>query len=339
LGSTSLLSDGDGDQVPGSRVSYYPYGQTRAGDLATLPTDFGFTGQRNDATIGLYDYHARWYDPALGRFISADTLVPDPASPQDFNRYTYVSNNPLRYVDPTGHRDMGLREQEMWDWTLHDKLHTVDKGDWGQGWTAKDTGVVLWAVGTIAGAASLPSLGRAAVTTVGDAALKFSIAHPLEFIFTKAVAEEAVEAVITGTPFDPAMVALDILTQGGDDLLPRKRRRPDLYRGGGPDTPNFQLRTPDKPYRNGGWDITLDPEGYVGPGSGGWSTSSELRPHWKYPWRYPADAPEPEGVKIYQDIPDTDPTHWSWAPAYRMPYEEFKQRVRSSRSHWERLER
>jgi RHS repeat-associated protein len=69
-----------------------------------LPTDFGFTGQRNDATIGLYDYHARWYDPYLNRFISADTIVPDPNNPQDFNRYAYVRNNPLRYIDPSGHQ-------------------------------------------------------------------------------------------------------------------------------------------------------------------------------------------------------------------------------------------
>jgi RHS repeat-associated protein len=87
-----------------SRQGYYPYGETRYA-AGTLPTDFGFTGQRNDATIGLYDYHARWYDPALGRFISADTLVPEPVNPQDFNRYAYVRNNPLRYTDPTGHMD------------------------------------------------------------------------------------------------------------------------------------------------------------------------------------------------------------------------------------------
>jgi RHS repeat-associated protein len=77
LGSTSLATTASG--AVHSRQGYYPYGETRYA-TGTLPTDFGFTGQRNDATIGLYDYHARWYDPALGRFISADTLVPDPAT-------------------------------------------------------------------------------------------------------------------------------------------------------------------------------------------------------------------------------------------------------------------
>jgi len=46
---------------------------------------------------------AREYDPSLGRWLSADTIVPDPANPQSFNRYAYVLNNPLRYTDPTGH--------------------------------------------------------------------------------------------------------------------------------------------------------------------------------------------------------------------------------------------
>jgi RHS repeat-associated protein len=54
-------------------------------------------------TIKLLDYRARYYDPALGRFISPDTIVPDSANPQSRNRFSYVYNNPLRYNDPTGH--------------------------------------------------------------------------------------------------------------------------------------------------------------------------------------------------------------------------------------------
>ena len=68
-----------------------------------MPTDRLYTGQRWDAALGLYDYRARWYDPALGRFVSADTVVPDPSAPQDLNRYAYVRNSPLNYRDPSGH--------------------------------------------------------------------------------------------------------------------------------------------------------------------------------------------------------------------------------------------
>jgi hypothetical protein len=45
----------------------------------------------------------RWYDPQLGRWISPDTIIPDPANPQALNRYSYVNNRPLVYVDPSGH--------------------------------------------------------------------------------------------------------------------------------------------------------------------------------------------------------------------------------------------
>jgi RHS repeat-associated protein len=67
-----------------------------------VPTDKQFTGQRLDGT-GLYYYNARYYDPIIGRFISADTIVPNPANPQAFNRYSYCLNNPLKYIDPSGH--------------------------------------------------------------------------------------------------------------------------------------------------------------------------------------------------------------------------------------------
>ncbi len=53
--------------------------------------------------FGLMNYNARWYDPALGRFAQADTLIPQPGDPQAWDRYAYVENNPLRYTDPSGH--------------------------------------------------------------------------------------------------------------------------------------------------------------------------------------------------------------------------------------------
>ncbi len=61
------------------------------------------TDGRHDSYIKLYDYGARWYDPQIGRFISPDTIIPDPGNSQSFNRYAYVENNPIRYTDSTGH--------------------------------------------------------------------------------------------------------------------------------------------------------------------------------------------------------------------------------------------
>jgi len=90
---------------------HYPFGGERwssGGDLS----DFDFTGQRLDGGFGLHDYNARYYDSLIGRFISADTVVPDFKNPQDLNRYSYVRNSPLNFVDPTGH----LTEDEMGDY-------------------------------------------------------------------------------------------------------------------------------------------------------------------------------------------------------------------------------
>ena len=63
-----------------------------------MPTDKKFTGQRLDGTE-LYYYGARYYDASIGRFIPPDSIVPKPFNPQEFNRYSYALNNPLRYID------------------------------------------------------------------------------------------------------------------------------------------------------------------------------------------------------------------------------------------------
>jgi RHS repeat-associated protein len=58
-------------------------------------TDLGSSG------FGLMFYNARWYDPSLGRMAQADTIVP--GGVQGLDRYAYVNNSPLNYVDPSGH--------------------------------------------------------------------------------------------------------------------------------------------------------------------------------------------------------------------------------------------
>jgi murein DD-endopeptidase MepM/ murein hydrolase activator NlpD len=51
----------------------------------------------------MVDLNARIYDPTIGRFLSADDVVPDQYGPQTLNRYSYVHNNPLSFTDPSGH--------------------------------------------------------------------------------------------------------------------------------------------------------------------------------------------------------------------------------------------
>ena len=100
LGSTSVLTDGNGTAE--EHNSYLPYGDIHT-HTGTTDVAYKYTGQERDASTGVYFYHARYYGPVLGRFLSPDTLVPNPWNPQSLNRYAYALNNPLRYTDPTGH--------------------------------------------------------------------------------------------------------------------------------------------------------------------------------------------------------------------------------------------
>jgi RHS repeat-associated protein len=112
LTGTSVMSSDSGTLISG--IKYYPFGETMSG---SVNTDKQFTGQRIDGT-GLYYYGARYYDPIIGRFISSDVFVSDPINPQSLNRYSYVLNNPLKYLDPSGHVELLFEDsllQEAYD--------------------------------------------------------------------------------------------------------------------------------------------------------------------------------------------------------------------------------
>jgi RHS repeat-associated protein len=108
LGSTSLLSTASGSVVSGSISRYLPFGAFRG----TVPTqsifDRTYTGHKannlgsGSTNLGLIYMNARYYIPSLHRFASADTLIPNPANPQSYNRYAYTHNSPLNFTTPTG---------------------------------------------------------------------------------------------------------------------------------------------------------------------------------------------------------------------------------------------
>jgi len=123
LGSTSIVTDISGNKLGEQR--YYPYGETRW-PTGTINTDKLFTGQREMTGLDIYHYGARFYSPKLGRFLSADTIVPGAANPQAYNRYSYVLNNPLRYTDPTGHGQCQTQED-------CDDMGTTPMGTGGSG--------------------------------------------------------------------------------------------------------------------------------------------------------------------------------------------------------------
>ena len=63
----------------------------------------GFTGHEMLDEVGLIHMNGRLYDPRIGRFLSADSLVQAPGDTQSYNRYAYVRNNPLNATDPSGY--------------------------------------------------------------------------------------------------------------------------------------------------------------------------------------------------------------------------------------------
>lgn len=95
LGSTLVLTDSSG--AVRTVYNYDPFGNTMVtGALTTNP--FQFTGRENDGT-GLYYYRARYYSPAMHRFLQED---PIDFKGGDINLYAYTFNNPINFTDPTG---------------------------------------------------------------------------------------------------------------------------------------------------------------------------------------------------------------------------------------------
>ncbi|WP_238701871.1 RHS repeat domain-containing protein [Mariprofundus erugo] len=113
LGSINVITDSTGTVL--ERLSFDAFGKPRNTDatdtvntIIAVHTTRGYTGHKMDAEVGLINMNARLYDPTLGRFISADVTIDDPFNMQTFDRYSYVVNNPFKYVDLSGNVVEGL---------------------------------------------------------------------------------------------------------------------------------------------------------------------------------------------------------------------------------------
>ena len=114
LGSTRVVTDGSGDVL--TRHDYLPFGEEikPAHGNRTAVTGYTatrldgpsqkFTGKERDGESGLDYFGARYFGGGGGRFTSVDALLSsgDVGQPQSWNRYSYVFNNPLRFIDPSG---------------------------------------------------------------------------------------------------------------------------------------------------------------------------------------------------------------------------------------------
>ena len=111
LGSITAITDASGNLV--ESLSYDPWGRRRNPDDWTdydvnrTLFDRGFTGHEHLPIFGLINMNGRLYDPFLARFLSPDPFVQAPDYTQNYNRYSYCLNNPLKYTDPTGEFFLG----------------------------------------------------------------------------------------------------------------------------------------------------------------------------------------------------------------------------------------
>lgn len=107
--SIVAIADTAGNVI--ERNDYDPWGVRRQpqtlspfspGEAPELLLGRGYCGHEHLTEFGLINMNARLFDPALCRFLSPDPIVQAPDNSQNFNRYSYCLNNPLRYTDPTG---------------------------------------------------------------------------------------------------------------------------------------------------------------------------------------------------------------------------------------------
>lgn len=107
LGSVVRVLNSSGHILEGA--DFAAFGQRRGyvdpRDLAPTPqtTDRGYTGHEHVDSFDIVHMNGRLYDYTLGRFLQADPFVQAPNNSQNYNRYTYVLNNPLSYNDPSGY--------------------------------------------------------------------------------------------------------------------------------------------------------------------------------------------------------------------------------------------
>ena len=106
LGSVESVTNANGVLV--EKRSYDAFGARRnpqwglSGGVASGQVAKGFTGHDEEDEFGLINMKGRLFDPRLGRFTTTDPVIADLHNGQSLNKYTYVLNNPLNWVDPTG---------------------------------------------------------------------------------------------------------------------------------------------------------------------------------------------------------------------------------------------
>lgn len=146
--------------------------------------DRGYTGHEHLQSVGLIHMNGRLYDAALRRFISPDNFIQDPYNTQNFDRYSYVYNNPLIYTDPSGEIAETIVLTAYFAFMSHAIMNSIQ-------------GIPIW-----------HGMGKMMATTAVSAGLSFGIGTIAKTFFESAVSQAFFQAgahAVTGG----AMSAID----------------------------------------------------------------------------------------------------------------------------------
>lgn len=158
LGSSSLDTDATGTIT--SQSVHAPYGNVYASS-GTATTPHRYTSQRLEADTPLYDYGARLYDPRIGVFLQPDPWPGDALLPYTLNAHSYVLNNPVMNVDPTG---------MYWETAIDLGYAAYDTATTGYQWARQGYGMAKAIAGHVTDNAAMYEEGMAIAT---DAQGKF----------------------------------------------------------------------------------------------------------------------------------------------------------------------
>jgi RHS repeat-associated protein len=177
FGSITAITDATGNLV--ESLSYDPWGRRRNPsnwndyNVTSTMFDRGFTGHEHLPQFGLINMNGRVYDPFLARFLSPDPYVQAPDYSQNFNRYSYAFNNPLKYSDPDGewvHLVVGAAIGGVFNWLSNGaQFNAKGLGYFGVGALAGALGAGIGAgFGALAsGAGTFGFSASAGLSTVG----------------------------------------------------------------------------------------------------------------------------------------------------------------------------
>ena len=242
---------------------YKPWGEPRY--PGGMQPGFGFTGQRGEPALGLYDYKARFYDPALGRFIQADSIVPGAGNPSAWDRYAYALNNPVRYTDPSGHCSFSFNDG-IWGFLQSCVVDVLDAVEAYQEGERRPDVLTMHATGgtdfLVETANQIHQLNSDLQTVFSDAPLSerllpavnvgsFAVGTAATIVGGAQLVKAGVETISVKTPYGRAWQSLD------PDALSLRRQvsgGAEIYRGGALGKTNVaegQFWAPENPLNPG----------------------------------------------------------------------------------------